>query len=167
MNAASPADNQACKTALREAIAARNEPLYQQKLMQFLVTREGFVFVEDLMHRQAALAVMRRSFHALAAPLGLSHPDDLVSWLRNDEAAPRPAEPGAKDVVSMALPYFRFARGWARAAHKESSYAVALAMLFFEPVLGLCEGPGDSSKPGRDSTAAANPPTFAQITQRA
>lgn len=177
MNAPSQADNNAWTTALREAIAARNEPLYRRKVMQFLATREGFVFVEELMNRPASLAVMRRTYQALAAPLGLSHPNDLVLWLRDDEAALRPAQPGSKDVVSMALPYFRFARGWARAAHKESSYAVALAMLFFEPVLQLCEPAANAAAPSategaphaqvQEPAAREAAPTFAHLTQRA
>lgn len=175
MNAASEVDNKAWTTALREAIAARDEGLYRRKLMQFLATREGFTFVEGLMKKPAALAVMRRSFSALAAPLGLSHPNDLVAWLQKDEAAPQPVKEGARDVVSMAVPYFRFARGWARAVHKEDSYAVALAMMFFEPALGLCDPPATSAKAGaaagpqRDATASTtkSTPSFAQITQRA
>jgi hypothetical protein len=178
MNTERDVDNKAWTTALREAIAARDEGLYRRKLMQFLATREGFMFVEGLMKKPAALAVMRRSFRALAAPLGLSHPNDLVAWLQKDEAAPQPVKDGARDVVSMAVPYFRFARGWARAVHKEDSYAVALAMMFFEPVLGLCDlsarpvKQSTDAAPQRDASpstpvAGAPPPSFERITQRA
>jgi hypothetical protein len=163
---ATVAGNKSWTGELRRAIDAGNEPLYRQQVMQFLGTREGFVFVDELMKRPASLAVMRRSFKALAAPLGLSHPNELVSWLRSDVTAPRPTAAGAKDVVSMALPYFRFARGWARAVHKDGTYAVALAMLFFEPVLGLCERPATPPQQSVDDNSAA-PPSFARITQRA
>jgi hypothetical protein len=178
MNAASEVDNKVWTTALRGAIAARDEGLYRRTLMQFLATREGFMFVEGLMNKPAALSVMRRSFRALAAPLGLSHPNDLVAWLQKDEAAPQPVKDGARDVVSMAVPYFRFARGWARAVHKEDSYAVALAMMFFEPALGLCDPPARPVKPSAEAgsqrdaapsapAVAAPPPSFERITQRA
>jgi hypothetical protein len=134
-------DNKAWVSALRDAIDAGDERLYRQKLMQFLGTHEGLSFVETLIQRPNALAVMRRSYRALSPPLGLKHPKDLVAWLLADEATPVEVEENARDVVSMALPYFRFARESARAARKDLSYAIALAMTFFEPVLMLCEPP--------------------------
>jgi hypothetical protein len=178
MSAERDVDNKAWTTALREAIAARDEGLYRRTLMQFLATREGVMFVEGLIKKPAALAVMRRSFGALAAPLGLSHPNDLVAWLQKDEATPQPVKSGARDVLSMAVPYLRFARSWARAVHKEDSYAVALAMMLFEPALGLCDRPAQPGKqstdaaPPRDASPSATavtaqPPSFERITQRA
>jgi hypothetical protein len=156
-------DNNAWTGALRGAIAARDEPLYRRKLMQFLDTREGFSFAEELIRRPAALAVMRRSFRVLAAELGLTHPNELVAWLRDDETTPREAKAGARDAVSTALPYLRFARGWARAARKDSSYAIALALTFFEPVLPLCEAPTKASAPRPRGEAS---PKLVHLTER-
>jgi hypothetical protein len=169
-------DNSAWTGALRGAISARDEALYRRRLMQFLDTPKSFSFIEALIRRPAALAVMRRSYRALAAPLRLTHPNDLVAWMRNDEATPMTNKDGARDVVSMALPYFRFARGWARAAHKDSSYAIALAMMFFEPVLQLCEAPAKAAPQSASVAAVREPvqaptahealPTFAHLSQR-
>jgi hypothetical protein len=142
MNVSGKADNKAWVGTLRDAIGAGDERLYRQKLMQFLVTREGVSFVEAVLRRPSTLAVMRRSYRALSVPLDLKHPNDLVAWLLEDEATPVVINKDSRAVASMALPYFRFARGWARAAHKDSSYAVALALMFFEPVLQLCEARG-------------------------
>lgn len=176
MNAPSNADNAAWVSALRDAIDAGDESLYRQTLRRFLGTREGVAFIEALMQRPAALAVMRRSYRALCTPLGLKHPNDLVAWLPAEETAPVEVKEDARSVVSMALPYFRFASGWARAAHKDSSYAIALALLLFEPVVQLC---GKHTKTPVPSVTAAAPrelaktrlretlPTRAHLTERA
>jgi hypothetical protein len=165
MKTPSNVDSRAWTTALRDAITARDEPLYRRELMQFLATRESVALVDALIHRPAALAVMRRSFRALAGPLGLADAKDMVAWLSDDEAKPRLVEDGARDVVSVALPYFRFARGWARAAHKETSYAAALALMFFEPVLQLCEPVAKAAK--REEPATAVPSSEAGRVARA
>jgi hypothetical protein len=85
--------------------------------MQFFETREGSSCAETSIRRPAALAVMRRSLRTLAAQLGLTYADELVAWVREDEINPREVKTGARDAASMALPYFRFARGWVRPAH--------------------------------------------------
>lgn len=141
MNAPTKADDKEWTTALRDAIDARDESLYMQTLKRFLGRRDSFAFIEALIQRSAALVVMRRSYRALSPSLGLKHPKDLVFWLFDDEATPTEVRKDARDVVSM--PYFRFARSWARATHKDCSYALALALTFFEPVLQLCEAPAE------------------------
>jgi hypothetical protein len=174
VNASGKADNRAWASTLPDAIGAGDERLYRQKLMQFLATREGFSFVEALLRRPSTLAVMRRSYRALCTPLGLKHPNDLVAWLLQDEVTQAAVKDGARDLVSMALPYFRFARGWARAAHKDSSYAIALALTFFEPVLQLCEKPAKASAPGITAAVTSEPtttlrgalPPFVHLTER-
>jgi hypothetical protein len=178
MTAASPISTKTWTSALRNAIDARDEALYRRKLMQFLDTPEALSFVDALIQRPAALAVMRRSYRALAAPLRLTHPTDLVLWLRNDEAKPIEPRDGARDAAVIALPYLRFARGWARAVRKDSSYAVALALMFLEPVLQLCELPAESAPPNRSESAGRAQqapssggreaaPSFSHLTQRA
>jgi hypothetical protein len=163
---------------LRAAVAARDEALYRRELASFLGTREGFDLIDALIQKPAAIPVIRRSFKALAGPLGLSQPEDLVAWLLEDEAAPHVVDDGARDVVSMAVPYLRLARSWARAAHKNEAYGAAVAMLFFEPVLALCQAPVPPNSPDGEMIAvpAVAPsapaaglqrPSFDQITQRA
>jgi hypothetical protein len=173
-------------SALRDAIAARDEAEYRRTLMQYLATHQGVLFADTLMKKPAALAVMRRSFAALALPLGIASPSELVGWLRADEARPITPVAGSMDVVAAALPYFRFARSWSRAARKDDSYAVALALMFFEPVVALCDAPILASRAAPTSVthAAAAPatgrslvpapalardttPSFARITERA
>jgi hypothetical protein len=167
MNAPGKTDNKAWVSTLRDAIGAGNERLYRQKLMQFLTTREGFSFVEALLRRPSTLAVMRRSYRALSGPLELKHPNDLVAWLLEDETTPVVIKKDAHAVASMALPYFRFARAWARAAHKDSSYAAALALMFFEPVLQLCEAPAKAAPQDVIGVASREAsPTFAHPSQR-
>lgn len=176
MSAVAEVDSRGWTTMLKEAVAARNEGLYRRTLMRFLETRASYAFVEALIYKPAALPVMHRSFRALAEPLGLSSPEDLVGWIERDEAAPRKLPPGARDVVAVALPYFRFALAWSRAVNKQAPYAVAVALVFFEPVVDLCEpakltvaAPVVVAPPVRESerVAASTPPSFARITQRA
>jgi hypothetical protein len=169
--------------ALRAAIAARDEPLYRHRLMQFLATREGAAFVASALDSDTRLSHMYFGFKPLADVLCLAHPDELVTWMHDDEDAPMALQPGAKDVVSMALPYFRFARSWARAAHKPPSYAVAVALMFFKPVVDFCSAKTRApatARPAANTAVARTPdvapakpvvaaetPSFAQFTQRA
>jgi hypothetical protein len=139
MNGRGDPNAQAWSHALRAAIAARDEPLYRQRVMEFLVTPEGGAFVQRNLQDKRAHEVMCDSYRHLAPALGLNHPNDLIGWVRDDEAAPRLIAEGATDVVSMFLPYVRYGRDWARAANADVSVGIALACLFFEPVLGLCE----------------------------
>jgi hypothetical protein len=176
-------DKKAWSAALRAAIDARDEKRYREELTRFVVTKDGALFVAEMVTKSAALAVMRRSFRALAPLLGVEHPNELVTWLAADAKAPRAIAPGARDAVSVSLPYFRFAKNWADAARKEPSYAVAMALMFFEPVLALCEAPARTAEPkvsaqapgtvSASTPAVSRPPlvkpapSFARITQRA
>jgi hypothetical protein len=152
-------------------------------LMQFLATREGAAFVASALDDDTRLSHMYFGFKPLADVLCLAHPEELVTWMHDDEDAPMAIQPGAKDVVSMALPYFRFTRSWARAAQKPPSYAVAVALMFFKPVVGFCSGQTrapSTTRPAATTAAAGAPevapakpavaaatPSFAQFTQRA
>jgi hypothetical protein len=160
-------DAKAWGGVLKSAIENRDERRYREELMRLLVTREGSLFVDALMKKTTALPVMRRTFRALGPALGVSSPNDLVGWLAADARSPRAVKDGARDVVSMALPYFRFARSWAEAVGKESSYAAAMAMMLFEPVLALCEQPLAHAASVPAQASAVTAPSFARITQRA
>jgi hypothetical protein len=139
-SAADKADAAVWSRALREAIAAGNERRYRRTLMRFLCTRPGVACVGTMLGSASVPVIMRRSFDRLAPAMGLTRLADLAQWMREDVVAPAKAVDGAaNDVTSLAAHYLRFLGDWAAALRRNASHAVAVALMFLEPVLWLHE----------------------------
>ncbi len=129
--------------SLRDAIGARDEPLYRERVAQFLITAEGVSFVQRNLDTPAARGVMAVAYERLMPVLGLTSPADLLARMielkdvdANDEHT------SESSMASTFMHYLRLGRAWARACQIDLSFGVALAMLLFEPLLVLFEDAG-------------------------
>jgi hypothetical protein len=149
---------QAWSHSLREAVAARDEPLYRQHVVQFLITAEGVSFVERKLNTPAARGVMSAVYARLAPALGLQSPNDLLERMKTlDTADDNGAAAGGDGPPSLAatfMHYLRLGRDWARACRADASFGVALAVLLFEPLLVLFDAEGAGVKPVHAPAAA-------------
>ncbi len=142
--------------SLREAVAERNEPLYRQHVVQFLITAEGVSFVERNLNTPAARGLMSVVYARLAPALDLKSPNDLLALMKTLDTADA-NEAASSDPHSLGatfLHYLRLGRDWARACRADASFGVALAVLLFEPLLVLFDEGGDA-KPAMVPAAAA------------
>jgi hypothetical protein len=152
--------------ALREAIVAADEPRYRRTLNRFLASREGANWalrhLRQVRGRQAVWKVYRR----LGPALGLGEPGELAAWSLRDERQPLAMPAGSRDIVAMVLPYMRFAREWSRAAAVDLNCGIAVAMMFFEPLLPLCEAAAAAHGIARESPPADAPAASAAAVAR-
>jgi hypothetical protein len=160
MNAGGDHRVQAWFHSLREAVAERNEPLYRQHVVQFLITAEGVSFVERNLNTPAARAVMAGVYARLAPALGLQSPNDLLERMKMlDSADAHEAAASSGEPPSLAatfMHYLRLGRDWARACRADASFGVALAVLLFEPLLVLFDDDGAGVDPAHAQAAATH-----------
>jgi hypothetical protein len=148
MNTARDHRVQAWFHSLREAIASRNEPLYRERVVEFLLTQEGVSFVQRNLDTPAAHRVMAAVYGRVAPALGIKAPEDLLARMHSLDDAPASHESGtalARGADSLAptfMHYLRLGRDWSRGGRLDASYGVALAVFLFEPVLELFEHDG-------------------------
>ncbi len=149
MNTARDHRVQAWFHSLREAVASRDEPLYRERVVEFLLTQEGVSFVQRNLDTPAAHRVMAAVYQRVAPALSLSAPEDLLAKMHSLDDAPAHAAPAAQanagaELMSAAFThYLRLGRDWARGARLDASYGVALAVFLFEPLLALFDREGD------------------------
>jgi hypothetical protein len=171
MNAPRDHRVQAWFHSLREAVASRNEPLYRERVVQFLITPEGASFVQRNLDTAAARAVMAAVYERLAPALELRAPTELLDRLLGLGDAPASDEiegsPGHGDAATMALAFLRYLRlgkEWSRACGLDATYGVALALLFFEPLLLLFDEANHASlapsaaRPAERAAPSSNAP---------
>lgn len=144
--------------ALRDAIARRNEAQYRRTLMRFLGTREGIRFVENLLRKPGASVAMQRSYRRLAPLMGLAKPSDLIAWMDEDRLMPTAVQKEGIELVSKFLPYLRFFCGWARTLRKDTTYAIAMTLILFEPVFEMFESLTIPKTAGKSSSNANRKP---------
>jgi hypothetical protein len=126
--------------SLRDAIGARNEPLYRERVVQFLITAEGVSFTQRNLDTPAARGVMEVVYRRLQPLLDLRSPDDLLDHLR--DAASSGSGPDDGSMASTFTHYLRIGHKWSQICEIEPSYGVALALLLFEPLSALWDVEG-------------------------
>jgi hypothetical protein len=149
MNTARDHRVQAWFHSLREAVASRNEPLYHQRVVEFLLTQEGVLFVQRNLDTPAAHRVMAAVYRRVAPALGINAPEDLLA--RMQSLGDVPASPESDTTLSRGpdalaptfMRYLRLGRDWSRGGRLDASYGVALAVFLFEPLLELFEDAGE------------------------
>jgi hypothetical protein len=143
--------------SLREAVAERNEPLYRQHVVQFLITAEGVSFVERNLTTPAARGLMSVVYARLVPALDLKSPNDLLALMKTLDTADasEAANGDERSLASTFMHYLRLGRDWARACRADASFGVALAVLLFEPLLVLFDE-GVGTKPQNVPRAAAH-----------
>jgi hypothetical protein len=156
MNTARDHRVQAWFHSLREAVAARNEPLYRERVTEFLLTQEGVSFVQRNLDTPAAHRVMAAVYQRVAPELGIRAPEDLLARMNSLDDPPAsaalgaPLQVGPESLASTFVYYLRLGRDWSRGGRLDASYGVALAVFLFEPLLVLFEH-------GSDDAAALTP----------
>jgi hypothetical protein len=136
--------------SLREAVALRNEPLYRERVIEFLLTQEGISFVQRNLDTPAAHRVMASVYRRVAPALGLEGPEDLLARMQSLGDAPSGRETDAATATTCSpaalaptfTHYLRLGRDWSRGGRVDASYGVALAVFLFEPLLELFEDAG-------------------------
>lgn len=158
MNSSGDHRVQAWFHSLRDAVAERNEPLYRQHVVQFLITPEGVSFVERNLGTPAARGLMARVYARISPSLGLQSPNDLLERMKAlDTAEAHEATSGdERSMAATFMHYLRLGRDWSRACRADASYGVALAVMLFEPLLVLF----DDEPAAQAAQPAAGPASF-------
>jgi hypothetical protein len=167
MNTARDPRVQAWFHSLREAIASRDEPLYHERVVDFLLTQEGVLFVRRNLDTPAAHNVMAAVYRRVAPALGIGAPEDLLAQMktlddaRTSDASGAPTLQGTDALAWTFMRYLRLGRDWARGGRLDDSYGVALAVFMFEPLLALFDNVGDDlndeARDGKKGDTPAQP----------
>jgi hypothetical protein len=168
MNTARDHRVQAWFHSLREAVASRDEPLYRERVIDFLLTQEGVSFVQRNLDTPAAHRVMAAVYRRVAPALGIKAPEDLLARMQSLGDAPAGHETSAATTCGPAslaptfTHYLRLGRDWSRGGRLDASYGVALAVFLFEPLLELFEDDADDAASHelakRQDASRAQPP---------
>jgi hypothetical protein len=144
--------------SLRDAVGARNEPLYRRHVTEFLSTVEGLLFVQRNLNNPVAHGVMSKVYCSLVPELGLSSPEDLLERMNTlDRSGSAETVDNDASMGAVFLHYLRLGRDWSKTYQTDPSYGVALAALLFEPLLALFNADPESAPAAAEPDARARP----------